>query len=84
MSKPDSGRITCKSYTLINSNFLSYTIALSKGTIFAKNDDFLQKSADISKIKMVLVLKGMKLNLGVYLRIKFQVSSIILTIFNRG
>ena len=35
----------------------SHTIALSKGTIFAKNADFLQKNAGISKIKGVLVTK---------------------------
>ena len=49
--KPDSGRIVCKTYIIINSNLLSYkklktelknlensshTIALRKGTIFAK------------------------------------------------
>ena len=35
------------------------TIALSKGTVFAKKMlIFLQKNADISKIKGVLVLKG--------------------------
>ena len=32
-------------------------IALSKGTIFAKCADFLQKNAAISKVKGVLVLK---------------------------
>ena len=35
----------------------SHTITLSKGTIFAKNADFLQKNAGISKIKGVLVTK---------------------------
>ena len=30
---------------------------MSKGTIFAKNTNFLQKNADISKIKRFLVLK---------------------------
>ena len=35
----------------------SQIIASSKGTIFAKNANFLQKNADISKIKGVLVLK---------------------------
>ena len=33
-------------------------IALSKGFISAKKADFLQKNADISKTKRVLVLKG--------------------------
>ena len=32
-------------------------IALSKGTIFVKCADFLQKSAAISKVKGVLVVK---------------------------
>ena len=36
----------------------SHTIALCKDTIFAKNTDFLQKNADISKIKGVLVING--------------------------
>ena len=31
---------------------------MSKGTIFAKNADFWQKNADISKIKGVLVLEA--------------------------
>ena len=49
--KPDSGRIVCKAYTIINNNLLSYKnwkqnlknlyrsfhiIVLSKGTVFAK------------------------------------------------
>ena len=39
--------------------YSSHTIALSKGTILTKkNTDFLQKNADISKIKRALVLKG--------------------------
>ena len=47
---------------------------------------FLQKSADIRKIKMALVVKGifLKLNKCVYLRAKFKVSSIILTSFRQG
>ena len=32
--------------------------SLSKGTILVKNPDFLQKNADISKIKRLLVLKA--------------------------
>ena len=32
------------------------TIALSKDNIFVKKDNFLQKNAEISKIKRVLVL----------------------------
>ena len=47
---------------------------------------FLQKNTDISKITRTLVLKGnfLKLILCVYLRTKFQVSSIILTSFRSG
>ena len=44
---------------LKNHSHNSHNIDLSKGTIFAKkNGDFLQKNADISKIKIALVLKG--------------------------
>ena len=49
--------------------------------------DFLQKNADISKIKEVLVLNlffFMKLHMCVYLRSKFQASSIILKSFRQG
>ena len=36
-----------------------HTITLSKGNIFVKNAKYLQKkNANISKIKVVLVLKG--------------------------
>ena len=59
--KPDSGRIVYKTYVFVNSNLSSYknwkhsslTIALSKGTIFAKKCRFFAKNADISKIKRV-------------------------------
>ena len=36
----------------------SHSIALSKGTIFNKKHCFLQRNADISKIRRPLVLKG--------------------------
>ena len=37
-----------------------HTIAMRKGTIFTKkNADYLQKNADISKIKRTLVLKDL-------------------------
>ena len=51
-----------------------------------KNAKFLQKNADISKIKEVLQLKGnfLKVHMCVYLRTKFQVSSVILTGFIQG
>ena len=54
--------------------------------ILPKNAGFLQKNTDISKINEVLVLKGifLKLHMCVYLRTKFQVSSIILTRFSQG
>ena len=48
---------------------------------------FLQKNADISKIVRGLVLGKvniLKLHIGVYLRTKFQVSSIVLTSFRQG
>ena len=50
-----------------------------------KNADFLQKTADITKIKRALVLKGifLKLHMGMLLCTKFQVSSIILTSFRQ-
>ena len=66
---------------LKNLSHNSHTIALSKGTIFAKN-----VNADISKIKEVLVLKVsfLKLHTEVYLCTKFQVSSITLTGFKQG
>ena len=43
---------------LKNLSHNSHTIALSKGTIFAKKAHFFQKNADMRKIKKVLVLKG--------------------------
>ena len=36
-----------------------HAIPLSEGTIFAKNADFLQKNAEVSKVKRALILKGM-------------------------
>ena len=72
--KPDSGRVFCKTYIFINSSFLSqkteyrtkksltqlwhYCSALSKGSVFTKKRWFFTKNGDISKIKKVLVLKG--------------------------
>ena len=63
-----------------------HTIALGKGTIFAKKADFLQKNADIKKIKRGLILKGIFSEtkyVCVYFRVKFEVSSIILTSFRQ-
>ena len=46
---------------------------------------FLQKNADISKIKEVLVInKFLKLHMFLYLRTKFQVSSITSTSFRQA
>ena len=72
--KPDSGRLVNKTHIFIKSNLKNltrsenrtksiyhsfHTIALSKGTIFAKkNADFWQKNAGISRIKRILALKG--------------------------
>ena len=51
-----------------------------------RNVDFLQTNADISKIKGVLVLKGIFSETEdlLYLCVKFQVSSIIVTSFKQG
>ena len=65
---------------LKNLKHSSHTAALSKGTIFAE-------IADIIKIKRFLVLTHIFFKttyMCVYLRTKFQVSSIILTSFKRG
>ena len=72
--RPDSGPIVCKTYIFMNSGLISYknsknplktlyhsfhTIALSNGIVLAKKRwFFLQKYANISKIKMALVPKG--------------------------
>ena len=53
-----------------------------------KSADFLQKNADISKIKRDLVLNidlvyFLKLHMDVYLRATFEVSSLILTSFRK-
>ena len=61
---------------------------MSKVTILAKKADFLQKKADIRKIKKVFVLNGIfykgVLHMGVYLRAKFKDSSITVTSFRHG
>ena len=46
----------------------------------------MQKNADISKIKGVQAIKGIfsETKKGVYLRAKFEISSIILTSFRQG
>ena len=77
--KPDSGRIVCEIYIFIDSNLVLYKNG--KKNIFCK-----KKNADISKTKGALVLKlyFLKLDMCVYLRTKFQVSSVILTSFRQG
>ena len=56
---------------------------MSKGTVFSKNTDFLPKSADVRKIKRALVLKGLFSETAYVCTYKFQVSSIIWTIFGQ-
>ena len=70
--KPDPGCRVCKTYIFINKNLLSYKnwkqskkisdAALTrllwvKVLFWQKNADFLQKNANISKIKRALVLR---------------------------
>ena len=63
----------------------SHTTALNTGTICDKNTIFYQKNADISKVKVVLVVKGIfSETTCVFLHTKFHVSSIILTSFKLG
>ena len=89
--KPDSGRIVCKTYLIKTENrtkkpHSSHTTAWSKGTIFAKNANFLQKIAGISKIRGPWYgnIYFLNLHICMYLRAKFQISSIILTSFRQG
>ena len=71
--KSDSGRIASKTYIFVSGNLLSYknwkqnykifnttlTLLLWVKVLFLpKNAEFLQKNADISKVKRALVLKG--------------------------
>ena len=84
-----SGRIFCKIYMFINSNLLSQrSLTHLSHYCFESRYYFCQKcrffskkkkDTDISKIKSALVLKlyFLKLHMYVYLRTKFQVSSII-------
>ena len=94
--KPASRLIVCKFYISINSNLFTKTGNRSKTSltqlshyciILAKKRYFLHKSANISKVKRALVLKGiflMKIHMSVYLRAKFEVSSITLMSFRLG
>ena len=64
--KQDSGRIVCKTYIFIKSNLLSYKNWKQKSKISNAALTlllwlkvlFLQKNADISKIKKALIPKG--------------------------
>ena len=72
----NSGSIVSKTYIFIKSNVLSYknkafTLLLSVKVLFwPKNANFSQINADISKIKRVLILKGIssKITYGSVLR----------------
>ena len=68
------------------SHFEQRLYFLSKGYIFVKKCWFFAKIADISKLKRALYWKVCfrKLHMCVYVRTKFQVSSIILTSFREG
>ena len=60
---------------LNNPSHSPHTIALSKGTIFAKNVDFLQINANISKIKQALALKGIFSETKYAFVLTYQISS---------
>ena len=53
----------------------SHTIALSKGTVFAKKCCFFEKKADISKIKKTLVLKSIFSETKCECILTYQISS---------
>ena len=71
IQKLDSGCMVCK---ISNS---SHTIPLRKGTIFAKKKKliFFAKNADISKIKGVLVFKGIFSETTYVCVLTYQISS---------
>ena len=73
MQKPDSEWMICNTYIFINSTLLSYKnwkrnwkisntaliiLIWVKVLFLIKNADFLKRNTDISKIKEVVVLKG--------------------------
>ena len=68
---------------LKNFKHSSHAIALSKGTILAKNADFWQKNADINKIKRVLEIKAIFSETTYVSVLTCQVSSIIPTSFRQ-
>ena len=64
----------------------SHTIAFGKGAIFAKNQIFCKKMLASAKLRgsWHQTVYFLKLHMYLYLRAKFQVSSITLTGFRRG
>ena len=81
--------MVCKTYILINSNLLSYRNWKENQKIFntalillpwvkvpflTKNADFLQKNGDISKIKGLVVLKGIFSKTAYVLVLMYQIS----------
>ena len=87
--KQNSRHMVCKTYILINSNLLSYRNWKENQTIFntalillpwvkvpflTKNADFLQKNGDISKIKGLVVLKGIFSKTAYVLVLMYQIS----------
>ena len=80
----DSNLILQKLKTeLKNFQHSCHTITLSKSTIIAKNADFLQENADISKIKGALVLKVIFSETTYGCVLTYQISSVILKNFRQ-
>ena len=83
--------MSCQQIVMSSSFFRFLAILEQSGSwipdIYAKNADFLQKNAGISKIKRALVLKGIFSEttcVCTYVPTKFHVSSIILMSFRQG
>ena len=87
---PDSGSIACKTYLFISSNLLSCKnwkqnkkisnthltlFPLVKVLFWPKNADFLQKNADIGKIKNVLVLSDIFFETTYFFVLTYQILS---------
>ena len=82
-----SGKVTFFLTKTENRTNTALTLLLwVKVYFWTKNAIFLLKNADISKIKDIKALKVyfLKLHMGMYLRAKFEASSIILTSFRQG
>ena len=60
---------------LKNFQLISHTIVLTKGTVFVKKCRFFSKNADISKIKGILILKGVFSKTTYLSFITYQISS---------